>query len=73
MQIGGVKGGAGEPRIVPSHMALQAQQRRCILNPKFATLHAHQRIKSRKLALAHRQHRHSLVLPWEDHEHRDRR
>lgn len=31
------------------------------------------RCKPRKLATAHRQHRHNLALPWEDHEHRVRR
>ena len=40
--------------------ALQAEYRRGIVNPKLAAFHAHQRIKSRKFAMAHRQHRHTM-------------
>jgi len=42
--------------------ALQFEHRRRILDPQLVTLDAHQSIKPRKLAVAHRQHRRSRVL-----------
>jgi hypothetical protein len=41
--------------------ALQAKYRCGIFDPKLAALRAHQRIKSRKFAMAHRQHRHKRI------------